>query len=47
MDGEVNVTWASVEKDVPYSKVVWHFQKNGIPTYTFLDENGKSIEINV
>lgn len=32
---EENVTWSSIEKDVPYSKVVWTIGKNGIPKYTF------------
>lgn len=46
MYSEDNVTWSSIEKDVPYSKVVWNISKNGIPKYNFLDENGKKIDIN-
>jgi hypothetical protein len=43
---ECNVTWASIEKYIPYSKVVWSKCKNGIPVYTFFDENYKKIDIN-
>lgn len=43
---ECNVTWASIEKYIPYSKVVWSKRKNGIPVYTFFDENYEKIDIN-
>ena len=42
---ENDVTWSSIEKYVPYSTVVWIERKNGIPTYNFLDSNGKKIDI--
>ena len=44
MYSEVDITWSSIEKDVTYSKVVWHTCSNGIPTYMFLDGNGKNIK---
>ena len=43
---ECNVAWASIEKYIPYSKVVWSERKNGIPVYTFFDEYEKKIYIN-
>ena len=43
---ECNVTWASIEKHIHYSKVVWRERKNGIPVYTFFDEDEKKIDIN-
>lgn len=33
---EKNVTWASIEKDVSYSKVVWLIGKDGIPFFEFI-----------
>ena len=42
---EVDVTWASIEKKIPYAKIMWSIDKNGIPRYTFLDEDNKKIEI--
>ena len=35
---EKDVTWSSIEKDVPYAKVIWSTQKNGIPKFTFIGE---------
>lgn len=43
---EEDITWASIEKYIPYSKVVWSERKNGIPVYTFFDENYEKIDIN-
>lgn len=31
------VTWSSIEKDVPYTKVIWTVGKDGIPIYTFIN----------
>lgn len=42
---EVDVTWASVEKYVSYKQVVWSVSKEGIPRYTFFDENHKKIDV--
>lgn len=42
---EVDVTWASIEKYVPYSEVVWSESKEGIPRYAFFDENYKKIDV--
>lgn len=44
---ELNVTWSSIEKYVNYCSVVWSTDKNGIPRYTFLDEDGKKIDVNI
>ena len=33
---EMGLTWASVEKDVPYTKVVWSVDKDGIPFFEFI-----------
>ena len=30
------ITWSSIEKDVPYTKVIWSIGKDGIPIYTFI-----------
>lgn len=46
MYSEVDITWSSIEKYVPYDKVIWHTKRNGIPVYTFLDENGSKIDVN-
>ena len=43
---EDDITWSSIEKYIPYSKVDWTTNKNGISRYCFLDENGKKIDIN-
>lgn len=43
---EEKVAWSSIEKYIPYSKVIWKMRKNGIPIYVFLDEEGKKIDIN-
>ena len=43
---EKDITWASIEKYIPYSNVVWSESKDGIPVYTFFDENYKKIDIN-
>ena len=42
---EDDITWATIEKIVPYSKVVWHMGKNGIPMYKLFDENNKKLDI--
>ena len=42
---ESDITWSSIEKDVPYSKVIWSVSKDGIPRYTFLNENNERIEV--
>lgn len=46
MYSEVDITWSSIEKDIPYYKVIWYTRRNGIPVYTFLDENGSKIDVN-
>lgn len=43
---EDEISWSCIEKYIPYAQVVWSTHKNGISTYTFLDENGKKIDIN-
>ena len=43
---EKDITWASIEKYIPYSEVVWGESKDGIPVYTFFDKNHKKIDIN-
>lgn len=43
--GEGDITWSSIEKYVPYKKVSWRTQKNGIPIYSFTDEEDKTIKI--
>ena len=43
---EVDVTWASIEKKIPYTTVEWRVKNNGIPVYTFLDINHNKIDIN-
>jgi hypothetical protein len=45
--GELDVTWASIEKYVDYCSVMWSTDKNGIPMYVFLDEDGKKIDVNI
>lgn len=45
-DNEINVTWSSIEKNIPYAAVVWGAYDNGLPKYTFVDEHGKKIDIN-
>lgn len=42
---EVDITWASIEKYVPYKQVVWSVSKEGIPIYTFFDEKHNKIDI--
>ena len=42
---EEDISWACIEKYIPYTKVVWSILNNGIPTYKLLDENGKKINI--
>jgi hypothetical protein len=43
---EVDVTWASIEKKIPYTTVEWRVRSNGIPVYTFFDANNSKIDIN-
>ncbi len=43
--GESDLTWSSVEKYQNYKTVIWTINKNGIPIYSFLDSNGKKIDI--
>ena len=42
---EEDITWSSIEKDVPYIRVNWHINESGIPVYTFFDENYNKIEV--
>jgi hypothetical protein len=42
---EDDITWSSIEKYIPYSKVEWTTNKNGISTYKLFDEEGKRIYI--
>jgi hypothetical protein len=44
---EEDVTWSSIEKDIRYKTVIWSTDKNGIPKYTFMDENGNRIKIEI
>jgi hypothetical protein len=43
---EEDITWASIEKYITYSKVAWSERKDGMPVYTFFDKDGKKIDIN-
>jgi hypothetical protein len=43
---EVDVTWASLEKKIPYTTVEWRVKSNGIPVYTFFDASHSKIDIN-
>ena len=42
---EEDITWSSVEKYVPYARVNWHINENGIPTYEFFDEFYNKIDV--
>lgn len=42
---EDDITWSSIEKYIPYSKVEWTTNKNGISSYKLFDEKGKRIYI--
>ena len=42
---EEDITWSFIEKYIPYSKVEWTTNKNGISTYKLFDEEGKRIYI--
>lgn len=42
---EDNITWSTIEKYIPYAKVIWTTNKQGISTYKLLDKNGKEIDI--
>ena len=44
---ELDVTWVSIEKYVDYCSVRWTTDKNGIPRYMFLDEDGKKIDVKI
>jgi len=44
---EEDVTWSSIEKDILYKTVTWSTDKNGIPRYAFMDENGNRIKIEI
>ena len=43
VSNRTDVTWSSVESYVPYSKVNWYKDKDGIPRYIFSDEEGNRI----
>ena len=43
---EEDITWSSIEKCIPYHKVEWTANKNGISSYKLFDEEGKRIYIN-
>lgn len=36
-----NVTWSSIEKDIPYTKVVWSMGSDGIPIFILINENNQ------
>lgn len=40
---EDDITWSYIEKYIPYSKVKWTTNKNGISSYKLFDKEGKSI----
>ena len=42
---EDDITWSSIEKYIPYSKVEWSTNKNGISTYKFFDEEGSDLQM--
>jgi hypothetical protein len=42
---EVDITWSSIEKYVPYNKVIWNVSKEGIPRYAFFDKNYRKIDV--
>ncbi len=42
---EEDITWSSIEKHIPYSRVEWTTNKNGISTYKLFDEEGNRIYI--
>ena len=42
---EDDITWSSIEKYIPYNKVVFGINKNGISTYKLFDEDGRIIDI--
>ena len=42
---ENDITWSSIEKYIPYFKVEWATNKNGMPSYKLFDEKGKRIYI--
>lgn len=44
---EADITWSSIEKYIEYSQVAWTCAKNGIPKYTFMDENGNKIKVEI
>ena len=35
---EADATWSSIERDVPYIKVIWSMGNNGIPKYQFIED---------
>ncbi len=42
---ENDITWSSIEKYIPYFKVEWATNKNGMPSYKLFDEKGKRIYV--
>ena len=42
---ETDITWSSIEGYYRDSKTNWSLRSNGIPKYTFTDENGEKIDI--
>jgi len=43
--GEDEITWSCIDKYNDYYKVVWGVDKNDIPTYMLLNEEGSKISI--
>lgn len=43
---EEDITWSFIEKYIPYFRVEWHMNKNGIATYKFFDKDGNKMDIN-
>ena len=44
---EGDVTWSSIEKDILYKTVIWSTDKNGLPKYTFIDNNVEKSKIEI
>jgi len=43
---EADITWSSIEKYINYNSVIWSLDKNDIPKYAFIGEDGRKIDIN-
>ena len=44
---EDDIPWSCIEKHIPYAKVIYSTNKNGISTYMLFDKDDNRIYVNI